>query len=108
LFTLLFANIEKSRPKLKDLYKHITPLYAAYWKDIGVYLDMEVEQLQIMQADHPNDSSKSCKVLWEKWLDCNADATWEKLFNAINCVDLLSSSASTSGNYIHTCYNVII
>jgi len=108
LFTLLFANIGKSRPKLKDLYKHITPLYPAHWKDIGIYLDMEVEQLQIIQADHPNDSSKSCKVLWEKWLEYNSDATWEKLFGAIKYVDLSSSSALTSGNYIHTCYNVII
>ena len=37
------------RPKLKDLHKHVTPCYAAYWEDIGVYLDIQIGHLQVIK-----------------------------------------------------------
>ena len=87
--------IVTDRPKLKDLYKHVTPCYAAYWEDIGVYLDIELGRLKIIKADHPGDTSACCKDLWKKWLEVDTDATWEKLFTAID-----SAVPSTSGSYI--------
>ena len=46
--------VGSERPKLKDLYKHVTPCYAAQWEDIGVYLDIELGRLQAIKADHPH------------------------------------------------------
>ena len=60
---------------------------------IGVYLDIELAHLDTIQADHPGDASGCCKDLWTKWLELDCDATWDKLFTAI---DSALPSASTS------------
>ena len=86
------------RPKLKDLYKHVTPCYAAHWEDIGIYLDIELGHLKAIKKNNPGDVSDCCKDLWKKWLETDPDATWEKLFVAID-----SAVPSTSGftGYTH-------
>ena len=91
--------VGSDRPKLKDLYKHATPCYAAHWEDIGVYLDIELGRLNIIKADHPGDTSGCCKDLWKKWLELDPDATWEKLFTAIDDCTVSSASSST-GTYV--------
>ena len=92
--------IGSERPKLKDLYKHITPCYAAQWEDIGVYLDIELGHLQTIKADHPGDTSGCCKDLWKKWLELDPNATWEKLFTAIDDCTATSSSTATAGTFL--------
>ena len=87
---------------MKDLYKHVTPCYAAHWEDIGVYLDIELGHLETIRADHPGDASGCCKDLWKKWLKLDCDATWDKLFTAI---DSALPSASTSKG-IHSQLNM--
>ena len=87
--------VGSERPKLKDLYKHVTPCYAAQWEDIGVYLDIELGHLQTIKADHPGDTSGCCKDLWKKWLELDPNATWEKLFTAIDDCTAASSSTAT-------------
>ena len=90
------ATPGNEEPKLKDLYKHVTPCYAAHWEDIGIYLDIELGHLKIIKADHPGDISGCCKDLWKKLLEVDCDATWEKLFNAIDsAVPSASSSIGT-------------
>ena len=80
---------------MKDLYKHVTPCYAAYWEDIGIYLDIVPGHLKIIKADHPGDTIGCCKDMWKKWLEVDLDATWEKLFAAIDSAVSTSSSAGT-------------
>ena len=102
--TLYLILIESDRPKLKDLYKHVTPCYAAHWEDIGVYLDIELGHLKIIRADHPSDTSSCCKDLWKKWLEIDPDATWEKLFTAIDSA-IPSASSSTGTRPADGTYN---
>jgi len=64
-----------------------------------VYLDIEVGHLKTIKADHPGDTSSCCKDLWKKWLELDSDATWEKLFTAID------SSIPCTGMYI-TCVHI--
>ena len=87
---------------MRDLYKYVTPCYVAHWKDIGVYLDIELGHLETIKADHPGDTSGCCKDLWKKWLELDYDATWDKLFTA---VDFALPSASTSTG-IHSQLNM--
>ena len=49
--------IGTDRPTLKDLYKHVTPCFAADWEDIGVYLDIEIGHLKVIKRDNPGDTS---------------------------------------------------
>ena len=53
--------IGTDRPEIKDLYKHVTPCFAAYWEDIGVYLDIELRHLETIKANYPNNASVCCK-----------------------------------------------
>ena len=46
--------------------------------------DIELGNLKTIKADHPGDTSGCCKDLWKKWLELDPDATWEKLFTAID------------------------
>ena len=96
--------VGSERPKLKDLYKHVTPCYAAQWEDIGVYLDIELGHLKTIKVDHPGDTSGCCKNLWKKWLELDPNATWEKLFTAIDDCTTISSSTPT-GTFL-ICYYV--
>ena len=89
---------------MKDLYKHVTPCYAAQWEDIGVYLDIELGHLNTIRANHPGDVGGCCKDLWKKWLELDPDATWDKLFTAID--DCAATSASTSTSTYHKYRNV--
>ena len=58
-------------------------------------MDIELGHLKIIKADHPGDSSGCCKDLWKKWLELDSDATWEKLFTAIDDAAVPSTSHST-------------
>ena len=85
------------RPTLKELHRHVVMKVADKWRDLGVQLlrsDQE-RMLNIIKADHPHDSSGCCKDLFEKWLETNADATWEVLIKALKSptvhLDYLSS-----------------
>ena len=95
---------------MKDLYKHVTPCYAAQWKDIGVHLDIQSGHLNTIKANHPGDVDGCCKDLWEKWLELDPDATWDKLFTAIDDCATTSASSSTSTYHKHRKFqiNVVI
>ena len=101
------SSVGTDRPKLKDLYKLVTPCYAAQWEDIGVYLDIEPGHLSIIRANHPGDVEGCCKDLWKKWLELDPDATWDKLFAAIDDCAAASASSSTSKNLIIICYHIV-
>ena len=92
---------------MKDLYEHVTPCYAAYWEDIGVHLDFELGHLETIRADHAGEANGCCKDLWKKWLNLDCDATWDKLFTAINCaINSALPSASTTSTGIHSHLNM--
>ena len=84
------------RPNLKDLYKHVTKYYAAQWKNIGISLDIELAHLNIIKANCPGDVVRCCNDLWDKWLELDPDATWDKLFTAIDEGTATSALSSTS------------
>jgi len=69
-------------------------------EDIGIYLDIEVGHLKIIKKDNPGDTSACCKNFWIKWLELDINASWEKLFNAIDCT--IPSTSNSIGSYVHT------
>ena len=57
-------------------------------------MGIELGHLNTIRANHPGDVGGCCKDLWKKWLEMDPNATWDKLFTAIN--DCAATSASTS------------
>ena len=70
-------------PKLKDLYQHITPQYAADWKVIGTLLGLPSGELNAIEAGWPANVKWCCNQMLEKWLEKDPIATWGKLFTVI-------------------------
>ena len=84
---------ESTRPELKDLFKYVTPRYASYWKEIGIFLDFKPEQLEIIKMDNPADAKRSCNEMFIRWLKADPNASWEKFFNALD----LATGAANNG-----------
>jgi len=71
-------------PLLKDLYKHVTPEYATSWREIGIHLGLSDAKMRIIKADHPKDVKGCCNEMLAKWLAVDLNASWKKLFVAID------------------------
>ena len=81
---MLLFLIETQRPELRDLCRYVLPPYAAHWWEIGIFLNIEPGQLEVIKQDNPADSNRCCSVLFMKWLRGTENASWEKMFEAID------------------------
>jgi len=73
----------KNAPLLKDLFENITPFYAAEWYEIGVLLGLPCYELRAIKTGNPTDPKKCCNCMLETWLELDHDASWKKIFDAI-------------------------
>ena len=77
------SSTATTKPSLKDLYQHVTPQYAAVWKVIGTLLGLASGALDIIQYNNHDKAVPCCNDMWKKWLQVDTDASWGKLFTAI-------------------------
>ena len=77
--TKLAHITENKTPLLKDLYEKTTPRYAADWKVIGTLLGLPSGELNIIEAGWPTNVRWCCNKMFEKWLEVDNNASWEKL-----------------------------
>ena len=82
-YTLLL-NLIYIVPSLKQLYEHITPHFAADWKEIGVMLNLPTGELKAIAMGNPTNVKWCCNSMLEKWLDIDTTASWEKILAAVN------------------------
>lgn len=66
------------------MQRYVIPEYAHRWKDLGELLDLDQSELDIVLKDTPSDSKTCCRNMLSKWLQKNSDASWDKLFLAID------------------------
>ena len=86
-FTFLLF-IESNKPSMKDLNRYVTRKYAPDWHDIGIELGLELEVLEFIKRDHPQDSVTCFQKTLDKWLQLNTDdATWRTLEVALTNVN---------------------
>ena len=83
-------------PSLRELYRYVTPQYAAHWREIGIQLGLSDAKLRIIRADNPDSVEKCCNELLAQWLKRCPTASWEELFKAINYCTLQSSDKISS------------
>ena len=82
--------------------KYVLPLYAAYWKEIGIFLDVESGQLDVIKLNNPADANKCCIDLFLKWLQNARNVTWEKMFEAIDQATSIGSITITTAPTVIT------
>jgi len=89
-----FVNLgSAARPQLKDLHNFVTPKYAAKWKAIGKSLGLSEALLDTTDHGNGYKAEDCCNAVWEQWLDMDNNASWNKVFSAI---DLLLSNPSAN------------
>ena len=84
--------VRSTRPSLGDLQNIITPYHAAHWTVIGTQLGIRSGILQGIQASVPADVFRCCNMMLEKWLDTDCNATWDKIYKAIECPGVTKGS----------------
>ncbi|XP_065885615.1 protein NLRC5-like isoform X2 [Dysidea avara] len=67
----------------RDLQRHVTPQYAADWREIGVELGLTDAKLREIEAGNPTNLKWCCNRMFSEWLRMDTTASWEKLFAAI-------------------------
>jgi len=80
---------------------------AAHWYDLGVQLlDNSTGVLDVIKADHPNDATKCCTIMFEKWLMMKPDANWNQLVTALTNLGLNSLAANMKSHLITSNFTV--
>ena len=104
----------EGRPTIK-LLKQIMRIkdidIATHWYDLGLELVDSNSILKGIKADHPNDVNACCSVMFEKWLEIDPDASWNKLIAALNNIEMKTAAIrilEEPGMYIlmHTNHSV--
>ena len=85
-------------PTLRELQRHVTPQYAADFREIGVELGLTDAKLREIEAGYPTNFKWCCNRMFAEWLRVDTTASWEKLFTAIESPAV--SSGPVRGNYI--------
>ena len=88
----IIVVVHSTRPSLEDLQNIITPYYAAHWTVIGTQLGIHSGILQGIQASVPADAFRCCNMMFEKWLDTDCSATWDKIHRAIQCPGVIKEN----------------
>ena len=87
-----------TKPKLPDLYEHITPQYALKWKVIGTLLGVASEKLDIIEHDNRDKAEPCCNEMLKWWLRVDPTASWKKLFTVIESPAVSSREAIDKGD----------
>ena len=98
LNNFIFFTVLDAPPKLKDLYNHVTPEYAAHWRVIGTLLDISKGRLDGIERSFPSNAFWCCNKMLETWLEIDISATWRKLVEALEspAVQVIATATITT------------
>ena len=85
----------KDRPTMEQLMKimrigHID--IVTKWHEFGLVLVDSYNVIKIIKADHRNDVTTCCRILFEKWLEKAPDASWNELVTALNGIEMKTAA----------------
>ena len=92
---------------MKDLQNVITLNYAAQWMVIGTQLGIDYGALQIIERNFPSDVVRCCNEMFQKWLQSDCDATWDKIWEVVKSPTVSKARQQNDGKQlaIHTAVN---
>ena len=77
---------------MKDLNKHVIPLVATRWYDLGLELleTKHERELDTIEKDSKVEGTKTCcRKMLSKWLESQSDsASWDQLIQAVKNIEL--------------------
>ena len=94
-FNLIIVNCA---PSLEDLHRHVISRYVTKWKAIGLLLGLDINNLNIIEADNRSNIRSSCQQMFIEWLHSKCNVSWEKLFTVIESPAVSSDQTDCKGN----------
>ena len=88
--------LSELRPTELYLNRLFVKKYAINWRNIGLELNITSEDLNIVNANNPNEVQERCRGMLKVWLDIDPEASWEKLLCAVEATDKHHHSISVS------------
>ena len=80
-----------STPLLEDLKQHFVPRYATEWKIIGILLELNAQELDVIEINYPDSCVKACMAMLMIWLKTDTPS-WTKLLKSIESPAISSTS----------------
>ena len=73
------------RLSLKYLNRYVRGSVGLKWHDLGIELldPDDVEELDKIKAQYPQDLNECCKAMFQLWLRKQPDASWNQLIEAL-------------------------
>ena len=68
---------ENAKPTMKDLNRHVVKQYASYWYNTGIELELEVQILNDIKKEFPEQNEFCFRTMLNKWLE--SAPTWKTL-----------------------------
>ena len=87
-----------------DFIIQIVLPYAIHWKEIGILLDVDFKQLEVLKKTFPNDFIRCCEEMINKWLQTDRNASQKKLFACIK----LATKTPSPVSFPHETLNGIV
>ena len=80
-----YLYVGSDRPLLKDLHRYVVNKAAPEWRYLGYALLPHKQHpvIDSIAASHPGDVATCCMRVLERWLDTDADPTWNQLISAL-------------------------
>ena len=75
------------RPRLIYLNLHVMWEAAHKWRDLGVSLGLEYNNIDVIAANYHRHDDR-CRAVLERWLETTPDASWNQLIRALRSVEL--------------------
>ena len=72
-------------PDLKDIMRN-HDIIITKWRDIG--LELLKGKLDVIEGNHPRDIEACCTEMFKQWLECDPNASWNKLITTLQKIEL--------------------
>ena len=103
IHTYTCVGTVEERPTMKHLIEVIRIKnigIAVRWYELGLELVDDNNILQLITADHGNDTRTCCRKMFEKWLERIPGASWNRLVAALNKIGMKNAANIVSEQFI--------
>ena len=69
--------------ELQETFTQLIIPHAQHWKEIGILLDIDFNQLEELEQTYHNDLTKCCKQMIQRWMQTDKNPSHKKLVISI-------------------------
>ena len=94
------SSTAPAQPSLKTLTNELK--FVTDWHSLGVNLDLEYEQLDVIARNHRGDNKRCKTEMLARWLRSTPTPTWEGVAEALCLMDEYAVAATIRRKYVNS------